>query len=125
MARPDVYRSPGRSDRGYVLDVQADLLSQLATRVVVPLLPAGSLQAAARDLNPIFDVEGQPHVMVTQAIAAVPRRELKQPIASLAHRHDAILQALDILLTGLQPLLRSDNTGPAVARGSSSDHLHA
>ena len=30
---------PGRGKRGYVLDVQADLLSQLATRVVVPLLP--------------------------------------------------------------------------------------
>ncbi|HUB13614.1 MAG TPA: CcdB family protein [Acetobacteraceae bacterium] len=101
MARLDVYRSPGRSGQGYVVDVQADLLSGLATRVVVPLLPAGSLQAAARDLNPVFDIAGQPHVLVTQAIATVPRRELKQPIASLLHRHDVILRALDILLSGL------------------------
>ena len=38
MARFDVYRNPEGS--GYLLDVQADLLSDLNTRVVVPLIPA-------------------------------------------------------------------------------------
>ena len=38
MARFDVYANPGKA--GYVLDVQADLLSALNTRIVVPLMPA-------------------------------------------------------------------------------------
>lgn len=39
MARLDVYPSPGRGG-GYVVDVQANLLEGLATRTVIPLLPA-------------------------------------------------------------------------------------
>lgn len=38
MARLDVYSLPGERRAGYIVDVQADLLSHLATRVVVPLL---------------------------------------------------------------------------------------
>ncbi|MBS1183360.1 MAG: plasmid maintenance protein CcdB, partial [Proteobacteria bacterium] len=37
MARFDVFPNPGGS--GYLLDVQADLLDGLNTRIVVPLLP--------------------------------------------------------------------------------------
>jgi toxin CcdB len=77
------------------------LLSALATRAVVPLFPAETQRDAARDLNPVFDIEGQPYVMVTQAIAAVPKRELRDRVVSLLEHHDAILRALDILLTGI------------------------
>ena len=38
MARLDVHPMPGKGD-GYLLDVQAELLAHLVTRVVVPLLP--------------------------------------------------------------------------------------
>lgn len=38
MPRHDVHPMPGRAE-GYILDVQADLLSHLGTRIVVPLLP--------------------------------------------------------------------------------------
>ena len=40
MARHDVHPMPGKG-HGYVLDVQAELLLHLGTRVVVPLLPEG------------------------------------------------------------------------------------
>ena len=51
MARFDVYKNPEGS--GYLLDVQASLLSDLNTRIVVPLLPQSSAPAAAAMLNPI------------------------------------------------------------------------
>lgn len=100
MSRLDVYPAPGRNGRGYVLDVQADLLSHLFTRAVVPLVPEAEVRAAMADLNPVFEIEGQRHVMVTQAIATVPHRELKRPVASLEAHHDSVLRALDILLLG-------------------------
>jgi toxin CcdB len=75
MSRLDVYRSPGKSGRFYVLDIQADLLAELTTRVVVPLIPVGAVRKIAADLNPVFEVEGQRHVMLTQAVATVPKRE--------------------------------------------------
>ena len=38
--------------------------------------------------------------MVTQLAAAVPLRELGKPVESLAAEHAAIMNALDMLLTG-------------------------
>jgi len=101
MARFDLYAMPGRGAKGYVLDVQADLLSHLATRTVVPLLPADKAPPPIRGLNPIFTISGQPHVMLTQAIAAMPRKEMGRPIIGLdGTDYDSASHALDILLTG-------------------------
>jgi toxin CcdB len=57
MARLDVYPMPGRRSAGFVVDVQSDLLADLASRVVVPLLPETETRPASR-LNPIFDISG-------------------------------------------------------------------
>jgi toxin CcdB len=99
MPRLDVYPLPGGRG-GYVLDVQANLLNHLVTRAVVPLLPVASAPPPIRDLNPVFDIDGMPHVMLTQAIASIPARELRHPAASLDQQHDAITRALDILFLG-------------------------
>ena len=91
---------PGESGRGYVLDVQAALLDHLATRVVVPLLPLAGAPTPIKELNPVFDIDGEPHVMLTQAIASIPVRQLGRAVASLDSQHDQITRALDILLLG-------------------------
>jgi toxin CcdB len=74
MARLDVYPAPGRRSVGFVVDVQCDLLSAMASRVVVPLLPETEARAASR-LNPIFEIDGHRHVLIVQSIATVPRRD--------------------------------------------------
>ncbi len=100
MARLDVHPIPGKGQEGYVVDVQADLLSHLATRTVLPLLPEGAAPKPISELNPVFEIGGKRHVLVTQAIASIPGRELKRAVASLAEQHDRITRALDILLLG-------------------------
>lgn len=100
MARLDVYPMPGGRP-GYVVDVQADLLDQLRTRIAVPLMPERLAPKPITDLNPVFDIAGEPHVMLTQALASIPAAELKHPAASLMARHDAIVRALDLLFVGL------------------------
>ena len=50
MARFDVHANP--SGPGYLLDCQADLLSHLTTRFVVPLLPLDAAPKPAARLNP-------------------------------------------------------------------------
>lgn len=54
----------------------------------------------AKRLNPVFDIEGEPHVMVTQFMAAVPVVILKAPVASLAACDVEIGNALDMLFVG-------------------------
>ena len=67
MARFDVFPNP--DSKGFLLDVQADLLDGLNTRVVVPLIPIQSAPMPAKRLNPVFEIEAEPHVMVTQFMA--------------------------------------------------------
>jgi toxin CcdB len=101
MARLDVHPMPGARRGGYVVDVQARLLDHLATRAVVPLLPLSDAPPPIKDLNPVFDIDGTPHVLLTQAIASVPVRELRGALASLDPEHDRITRALDVLFLGL------------------------
>lgn len=95
-----MYPVPGDSRDGYIVDVQADFLSRLATRIVVPLLPEDAAPRPVKDPNPIFELLGESYVMVTQAIASIPGRELKRSVASLNDQHDQITCALDTLLLG-------------------------
>ena len=100
MARFDVHaRRDGGG--GYLLDVQADLLSGLNTRLVVPLLPLDQAPAPAARLNPLFDIAGQRHVMVTQFAAAVHVSELGERVITFAQAHETVTAALDLLITGV------------------------
>lgn len=98
MPRFDVYRR--RGGPGYLLDVQADHLYLLPSRVVVPLLPPTPALPPIRDLTPLLAVEGETLAMMTHFLAAVPKRELGKPVGNLLAEHDAIVRALGILLTG-------------------------
>jgi len=97
MARLDVYKlANGR----IVLDIQATILERLATHVVVPLVPRDATSPPISDLNPVFDIAGVPHVMLTHALASILARELRYQVASLDRHHEAVTRALDILLLG-------------------------
>ncbi|HEV8015884.1 MAG TPA: CcdB family protein [Stellaceae bacterium] len=98
MARFDFYANPEGS--GFLLDVQANLMSELNTRIVVPLMPRAAAPRPAGRLNPIFQIEGKAFVMATQFLAAISRSELKEKAGSLAHRDVEIGGALDMLFVG-------------------------
>ena len=99
MSRYRAYQNPDGA--GALLDVQADLMSHLNTCVVVPLLPLDAAPKPARVLNPVFEVGGTRHVMVTQFMAAVPRRLLVTEVANLQDRAHEIVSALDCLFQGV------------------------
>jgi toxin CcdB len=98
VARFDVYPNPGGG--GKLLDVQADLLDGLNTRVVVPLMNKKSAPTPASHLNPVLQIDDQPMVMVTQFLAAVPARMLVRAETNLMEQRDEIVAALDFLFQG-------------------------
>ena len=99
MAQFDVHANP--NGPGLLLDCQSDLLSDLETRLVIPLLPPEVAPKPCGRLNPAFDIRGERFVMVTQYGAALELRELGLKLASLADRHIEIVGALDVLITGV------------------------
>ena len=98
MAQFDLYQNPG--GQGFLLDVQADIIETIKTRVVVPLLPPQRTLVQTPRLNPIFEVEGVRYVMVSQALSAVPISILRKRVDGMARYFDQIRDALDFLLIG-------------------------
>lgn len=85
----------------YLLDVQADLLDTLATRVVVPLVLADEMGLAAKHLNPQFKIKGVAVVMSSAELAGISIRSLGTKVASLKNKRDEIIAALDLLFAGI------------------------
>jgi toxin CcdB len=86
----------------YVLDVQSDLFSSLATRMVVPL-SVTSLTATElpRRLCPVMTVNGRSLMLVPFEAAPLDKRLLKIKMASLQDRSHEIIAAMDAVLSGI------------------------
>jgi toxin CcdB len=97
MAQFDVYRLP---DGPLVVDCQAELLSYLQSRFVVPLLPPELVQASAR-LNPLFTVDDEVLHLFPQGAATIPESDLRTRISSLEGHSYVIMNAIDFLLSGV------------------------
>jgi toxin CcdB len=99
MARFDVYEV--RSTGGLAVDVQADLLEHLKTRVVLPLVDGPDGEWAMPRLTPKILFRGKNWTLGTPFIIGVPIRELAGPIGSVADQEYPISLAIDLLLTGV------------------------
>ncbi len=97
----DVHAHTGAASTPYLLDVQADLLRDLDTRVVVPLVREGDFGRRARGLHPVFEIEGEPFVMATHLMAAIRRRELGRVVTSLLDKRSEVVAAVGVLLAGV------------------------
>lgn len=101
----DVYANPSPRMRDvypYVVDVQSDLLSALATRMVVPL--AVTTLAAIdlpRRLCPVFSVSDKSLMLVPFEAAPLDKRLLKDAINSLRDRSHEVVAAMDAVLSGI------------------------
>ena len=101
MPQFDVYKDRIGKRYPLLLDVQADLLGQLNTRVVVPLAPKSRYPAKPiRRLNPILVVRGVEYVAVFQELAAIAATELGTVVGGCLDRRSDLLAALDLVFTG-------------------------
>jgi toxin CcdB len=98
MARFQVYRL--KSEPILAIDLQANILGDLPSKVMVPLYPVGDMSWSISRLNPRFLINGEHYVMATQRIAAVPVSEIGETVADLTGHADAITAATDFLFQG-------------------------
>lgn len=103
MAQFDVYHNPNEETNQivpYLLDIQADLLDNLATRVVVPLITASTVGKPIKYLNPKFQIDDITVLMSTAELAGVPVSAIGEKVDSLKEQRDKIIAALDFLFVG-------------------------
>ena len=103
MTQFDIHRNGsagGTEDFPYLLDIQSDFLDRLHTRLVVPLMPLARFGVPIERLNPVFEVEGGPHVAVFTELAGVSDSLLGEVVDSAAQRRDEIVAAVDFMIQG-------------------------
>jgi toxin CcdB len=105
MPQFSVYKNKNpktRSTYPYLVDVQSDLLSDLGTRVVVPLVKrTASTKKPIQSLMPVVTVERQEFIMMVPLLAGIGKAELGTPVASAAQHRGEVVAALDFLITGI------------------------
>lgn len=103
MAQFDVYENQNPKTKEsipYLLDLQTDLLNNLTTRVVVPLITVAVMGKAAKYLNPQFKIKRTTVIMSTAELAGVNLHILGDKVCSLKEHRTEIIAALDFLFTG-------------------------
>lgn len=99
MAQFDVCRHRSRSDI-LLLNVQHDLMDQLKTRLVAPLLPESVFGRPADRLNPVFDVLDERYVMDTANLVGFPLSRFGAQVDNLSSETERIIGAIDFLTCG-------------------------
>jgi toxin CcdB len=96
VSNPDSEES---AQRPYLVVLQSDLVHDLRSAIVAPLVVHNAIEGARR-LNPIIAVEGHEFWLATHELFAVDRRILRNKVATAAEHRDAIIAALDFVFTG-------------------------
>ena len=101
MARFDVYQY-NNSSVPLVIEVQADLLADLNTCVVVPLVPEkAAMNEALPKLKPIIEFNGENYILITTDIGTVTRSSLGEVVINIEDKHrQEVTDALDFLFQG-------------------------
>lgn len=85
----------------YLLVLQHDLLRDLGTVVVAPLVHEEVFGQPAAILNPVFTVQDTRVILSAAELAGISRQGLGTSVGSLSDDRSAILAAVDFLFTGV------------------------
>jgi len=103
MAQFDVYTNPMVDERAripYWLDLQSDHISQLHTRVIIPLRAPKTMGPHIEGLQPIVKVGKLALCADVPSLASFPSRLLKNPVARIDVERHELIAALDYLISG-------------------------
>lgn len=86
----------------YLLDIQSNLLDDLRTTVVIPLMPkrlAGDHTISK--LNPVIKIRNEGFTVMTQSLAGIDRNTLGAHVCDLIQYRSEIIAAIDFVISGI------------------------
>ena len=105
MSQFDVYLNPSKKSREaypYIIDIQNALISDIATRIVIPLGKLSQFNNEKMDgLTPLIEYENEHFILLTPQISSMPVNLLKNPVGSVESLRDEIIAAIDFAITGI------------------------
>ena len=100
-----LYKNQDKRTKGsypYFVDVQNSLLSDLNTRLVIPFAKPSSLNnTEVERLCPLIPINGNNYVLLSHQLTSVPISALSKEEVSIESFRYEILDAIDMLITGI------------------------
>lgn len=85
----------------YICEVQSDLLRDLKTTVVIPICEYSAYKNEKIELlTPVVRINHKKHILMTQQLAGISRKDIGNQITKLTDYRDEIIAALDFMITG-------------------------
>ena len=104
MAQFTVYENINEATKDsvpYLVDVQNEILSDLNTRVVIPMCSASAFGAKQlSNLSPVFEIKESSYILLTPQLAGISISELGPSVCDLSEFRLQFINALDFLFTG-------------------------
>jgi toxin CcdB len=100
MSQFDVYENTNEKTKStipYLLDIQNEILKNLSSRVVIPLVIS---KEAINFLNPKFVINEIDVILSTAELASISIEILGNKVCSLKDKREEIIGAVDFLVTG-------------------------
>ncbi len=100
MAQFDVYENINERTKDqipFLLDIQNEILKNLSTRVVIPLVLNTK---AINILNPKYTINGIEVVLSTSELASISIENLGEKVCNLEESREEIILAIDFLVVG-------------------------
>ncbi|AYA66062.1 CcdB family protein [Alteromonas sp. RKMC-009] len=105
MAQFDVYVNRNHATRQaypFLVDVQHSVLSDIATRLVVPLTALNTKPGMhMKRVTPEIVIEGTSYLFMTPLMASVSSKLLRDPVGTLESARYALTSAIDFAITGI------------------------
>jgi len=105
MPQFDVYINPSKKSLAaypYILDIQNALISDLTTRIVIPLGKLNHFKNEKMNgLTPVIEYNNEQYILLTPQLASIPSKLLKNPVGSVESLRDEIIAAIDFAITGI------------------------
>lgn len=100
MAQFDVYENINEKTKEqipFLLDIQNDILKNVSSRVVIPLIIS---KEAINFLNPQFIINEIDVILSTAELASISTENFGNKVCSLKDKREEIIGAVDFLVTG-------------------------
>lgn len=100
-----VYKNKSRNKQAYpyFIDVQADMLAHLNTRLVMPLTQKANSNSQVKVLTPVITIEQVDYVVLATMITTTDVKNLKDEdaIMDASHLRDQLVSAIDMMILGI------------------------
>ncbi len=100
-----VYKNKSRNKQAYpyFIDVQADMLSDLNTRLIMPLTQKMNSNSQVKVLTPVITIDQIDYVVLTTMITTTDIKNLKveDRVMNASHLRDQLVSAIDMMICGI------------------------